>query len=55
MKKSWSTIRNEKIRKAIEQMRNEGERPREIYRILAEKYGISQSRIRQIEYGIQAA
>jgi len=53
-KNNWSAIRNRKIRKRIQQLRDEGIRPSEIYEKLGEEFNISTSRVKCIEYGVKA-
>ncbi len=51
-KNNWSAVRNEKIRDIIKVMRENGTKPKEIYKELAREYNLSASRIKCIEYGV---
>lgn len=53
-KNNWSANRNEKIRKRIQQLRDEGVRPSEIYEKIGEEFNLSPSRVKCIEYGVNA-
>lgn len=53
-KNNWSANRNRKIRERIQELRDEGERPSDIYEKLGEEFSLSPSRVKCIEYGVNA-
>ena len=53
-KNNWSSIRNTQVRKRIKELRRGGIRPSEIYERIGKEFGLSESRVKQIEYNVQA-